>query len=182
MNILCLPTLSNVSNGSSSGIGSTSITSSPAAEIVVPDLSASYSARWSTTAPRLVLIKIEFGFIKRNCSRPSRCLVDGLSEQHTITMSLCDNKSDRPTWRHPCSSSNGICRVRVLYRICFGLNAFKRSMILDPIRPAPTKPTTLSLTIPPHMKKWPHPGSHRFLWWIRMRVELVTFFLYKCVW
>src|SRR5262249_29055951 len=79
--------LSRPTSGSSIGIGSGSVTSSAAAQIV-PSLSAAANAAWSTTGPRDVLISTAVGFIQASVSALMRWRVTGLRLTWSDTKSL----------------------------------------------------------------------------------------------
>ncbi len=147
--------LSSPTSGSSIGIGSGSVTSSAAAQIV-PSRSASASARWSTTGPRDVFTSTAVGFISASVVALMRWRVTGERFTWSDTKSLrAQEFLERQVGR---AERLGHVGRQLLHIVVQDLHpeALRPSRDACPIRPNPTIPIVAPCTSGPSSSSGPH--------------------------
>lgn len=146
--------LSSVNRRLSVGRGSGDVTSKPAANIVL-SFRALYSASWSTTPPRLVLMKTAVDFMSEKARSLNIFSVSFDRAQVANTKSDSCSSSSNETCFAPSFSALIFC-VRLWYKIRETPNGCKRSATAEPMRPRPTMPTVLPFNVGPHNQSGDH--------------------------
>lgn len=82
-----------------------------------PLVSASTSASWSTTSPRLVFTSVAVGFMRANAAASNRLAVSGVNGQCTDTTSDCSSSTSRGTHSAPTRAAASAFSRGAAYRM-----------------------------------------------------------------